>query len=63
MSEKNWMLAYAEACLHYDELMRTTRRLAFAARTSGGVAGKDDYLCKALDEVEELLSNPRLIVT
>ena len=31
------------------------RKLVFAARTSGGTAGRDDALCAALDEVESLL--------
>jgi hypothetical protein len=32
--------------------------LVFAARTSGGVAGKDDALCAACDAVEALLETP-----
>jgi hypothetical protein len=39
----------------HDALIAATRKLAFAARTSGGTAGRDDGLCAALDAVEALL--------
>lgn len=32
------------------------RKLVFAARTSGGTAGRDQTLCAACDEAEALLS-------
>jgi len=36
-------------------LEEALRRLVLAARTSGGVAGRDDYLCGACDAAEALL--------
>lgn len=38
-----------------EALIAATRKLVFAARTTGGVAGHDADLCAALDEVEALL--------
>lgn len=40
---------------HNDALIAATRKLAFAARITGGVAGRDEGLCSALDAVEALL--------
>jgi len=34
----------------------TLRKLTFAARTSGGTAGRDEELCKACDAAEAVLS-------
>jgi hypothetical protein len=39
-------------------LKKVLGRLAFAARTSGGVAGRDDEICAACDEAEKLLLLP-----
>lgn len=39
-----------------DGLLAATRRLAFAARTSGGTAGHDAELCAALDAIEAILA-------
>jgi len=40
-----------------NEVLRAIlKRLVFAARTSGGVAGRDDALCTACDEAEAALS-------
>jgi hypothetical protein len=38
-----------------DDFISSVKRLAFAARTSGGTAGRDDGLCRALDRVEAML--------
>ncbi len=38
------------------ELVTALRRLTFAARTSGGVAGRDEGLCAACDEAERVLA-------
>lgn len=39
-----------------ESAMETTlRKLVFAARTSGGTAGRDEALCQACDEAEALL--------
>jgi hypothetical protein len=38
-----------------ERLIAATRKLVFAARTSGGIAGHDEALCSALDAVEALL--------
>lgn len=39
-----------------DGLVAAARRLAFAARTSGGTAGHDSELCAALDAIESILA-------
>ena len=39
-----------------EGLLTAARRLAFAARTSGGTAGHDAALCAALDEIEAILA-------
>jgi hypothetical protein len=39
-----------------DPLRRALRKLVIAARTSGGVAGRDDGLCAACDEAERVLT-------
>ena len=39
-----------------EELTKALRQLTFAARTSGGVAGRDDGLCAACDEAEAALN-------
>ena len=36
-------------------LRATMKKLVFAARTSGGTAGRDDALCSACDEAEAML--------
>lgn len=38
---------------------KALRRLVFAARISGGVAGRDPYLCAACDEAEAVLGEGR----
>lgn len=35
-----------------DDFVKAVSSLVIAARTSGGVAGRDETLCKALDDVE-----------
>jgi hypothetical protein len=45
------------AGLLMDEDLRTAlQQLIFAARTTGGTAGRDEYLCAACDEAERILS-------
>ncbi len=39
-----------------DALKAALKRLAFAARTSGGTAGRDERLCVSCDEAEGILS-------
>ena len=39
-----------------NRLRAALRKLVFAARTSGGVAGRDELLCSACDEAERLLT-------
>lgn len=43
-----------------DEYVAALKKLVFAARTSGGTAGRDEMLCAACDEAERLLSDPNL---
>lgn len=43
------------AAAHNAALLAATRKLAFAARITGGTAGRDQALCEALDAVEALL--------
>lgn len=50
--------APAPAAEPESALLRATRRLVFAARTSGGTAGRDGELCAALDAIEPLLPAP-----
>jgi hypothetical protein len=38
-----------------EELIDALRNLVFAARTSGGVAGRDDGLCEACNAAEAVL--------
>jgi len=52
-----WMNAYADACIACDKLKTALKHLTFAARTSGGVAGRDNGLCAAGDEAEQVLSS------
>lgn len=50
--------AYAGASLverRLTPMEKALRRLVIAARTSGGVAGRDEELCAACDEAEALL--------
>lgn len=58
-----WMSAYADAVCAYGNLLDVTRKLAFAARTSGGVAGRDEGLCSACDEAERMIANPKFSLT
>ena len=48
--------------MEIDPLRDALRKLVFAARTSGGTAGRDEALCAACDEAERALtgrdSNP-----
>jgi len=53
-------LILRHAGAYNDALIAAARKLAFAARTSGGTAGRDEDLCAALDAVETLL--PKLPV-
>lgn len=43
-------------CAEIERLRRALRKLVVAARTSGGVAGRDDGLCLACDEAERVLT-------
>lgn len=54
MAEKQtgWMNAFAGMAAHRDRLEGALARLVWAARISGGVAGRDDHLCSACDEAE-----------
>lgn len=38
------------------ELYQALKKLSFAARTTGGTAGRDDFLCDAIDTVEAALA-------
>ena len=38
-----------------ETLRESLRKLVFAARTTGGVAGRDEALCAACDEAEAIL--------
>jgi hypothetical protein len=38
-----------------DEYKSALKKLVWAARTSGGAAGRDEYLCAACEEAEQLL--------
>ena len=40
-----------------QQLERALKKLAFAARTSGGTAGRDEALCAACDAAEALLKD------
>jgi hypothetical protein len=57
-----WMNAYADAHLQLTELKKTAAKLVDMARTSGGVAGRDEDLCSACDAVEASLSAKQLPV-
>lgn len=46
---------YAGLSMAEQEYAAVLRKLVFAARTSGGVAGRDALLCSACDEAERLL--------
>ncbi len=39
-----------------DQLTIALRRLAFAARSSGGTAGRDEFLCEECTHAEDLLT-------
>lgn len=39
-----------------DDVLNTIKKLVFAARTSGGVAGRDERLCQACDKAEAALA-------
>jgi hypothetical protein len=47
-----WKQAEADAA----EYKSVLQRLVFAARTSGGTAGRDENLCAACDAAERLLA-------
>jgi hypothetical protein len=47
---------FANAEAENVQLRAALKKLVFAARTSGGVAGRDDALCAACDEAESVLS-------
>jgi hypothetical protein len=51
-----WMNAYADAHLQLASLKKAAGKLVDVARTSGGVAGRDEDLCSACDVVEGILS-------
>lgn len=51
---------YAGLSMAEDEYVSVLRKLVFAARTSGGVAGRDELLCSACDAAERLLSRNSL---
>ncbi len=40
-----------------DEYVSALRNLVFAARTSGGIVGRDELLCAACDEAEHILTS------
>jgi hypothetical protein len=42
--------------MEIEPLRKALRKLIVAARTSGGVAGRDDGLCAACDEAERVLT-------
>jgi len=46
---------FANAHSENELLRKVLRQLVFAARTSGGVAGRDEALCASCDEAEALL--------
>jgi len=46
---------FANAHSENELLRKALKQLAFAARTSGGVAERDEALCLACDEAEALL--------
>lgn len=46
---------YAGLSMADGECINALRKLVFAARTSGGVAGRDEGLCAACDEAERFL--------
>jgi hypothetical protein len=48
----HWMNGFAEMSLKRDRLETVLKKLIWAARTSGGVAGRDEGLCAACDEAE-----------
>lgn len=54
-----WMNAYADAHLQLATFKKAAGKLAAMARTSGGVAGRDDGLCGACDEVERLIAEAK----
>ncbi|WP_454691186.1 hypothetical protein [Achromobacter aloeverae] len=45
----------ATADVQPDDFVDSVKRLCVAARTTGGTAGRDDALCRALDRVEAML--------
>jgi hypothetical protein len=54
-----WMSAYADAHLQLAAFKKAAGKLAAMARTSGGVAGRDEGLCAACDEVEKLIAGAK----
>jgi hypothetical protein len=46
---------YAGLSMAEEEYKSVLKKLVFAARTSGGVAGRDELLCSACDAAERLL--------
>ena len=51
---------YAGLSMAEKDYETALRKLVFAARISGGVAGRDELLCSACDEAERLLSDRRI---
>jgi hypothetical protein len=50
------MNAFAEMSLRRDRLEDALSRVVFMARTSGGTAGRDEALCAACDNAENVLA-------
>lgn len=48
---------YAGLSMAEEDYRAVLKKLVFAARISGGVAGRDELLCAACDEAERLLQN------
>lgn len=47
---------YAGLSMAEEQYKSVLQKLVFAARISGGVAGRDEFLCSACDEAERLLT-------
>jgi hypothetical protein len=48
---------YAGLSMAEEDYKAVLKKLVFAARISGGVAGRDELLCSACDEAERLLQS------
>lgn len=46
---------YAGLSMAEEQYKSILKKLVWAARTSGGTAGRDEYLCAACEEAERLL--------